>query len=390
MLVFLFFRVTFAVMAGIYIHIPFCKSRCSYCDFYSSTFLGNREEIISNICQEIKEQKNFFIHNENIKTIYFGGGTPSLLSLEELKTIFDTIEKNFVLDLHEVTLEANPDDLNKEKIAEITQLPINRLSIGVQSFNNNDLRVFNRRHSAQQAIDAVKLCQDKGLNNISIDLIYGIPSQTMEEWSRNLDIAISLKCPHISAYHLTFEEGAKITKQRDKGEINELNEEESIGLYKLLVQKLTNANILQYEISNFAIPGMESKHNSSYWNETPYLGVGPSAHSFNGKFRKWNISNSRLYLQNRKEKKAYFELESIDNNTKYNDFVITSLRTIRGMNLNLLKENYSLKIVEHCLREAKRFISTGDMIINGEFLALSNNGIFKSDFIMENLLWVEE
>ena len=171
--------------------------------------------------------------------------------------------------------------------------------------------------------------------------------------------------------------------------LKELNEEESIDLYKLLVQKLKNANILQYEISNFAIPGMESKHNSSYWNETPYLGVGPSAHSYNGKIRKWNISNSRLYLQYRKEKKTYFKLEAIDNNTKYNDFVITSLRTIRGMNLKLLKENFSLKIVNHCLREANRFISTGDMTINDEYLALSDNGIFKSDFIMENLLWVE-
>lgn len=376
-------------MAGIYIHIPFCKSRCSYCDFYSSPFLGNRDDIISNICQEIEEQKNFFCSNECIKTIYFGGGTPSLLSLNELKSIFKAIETNFTIDLQEVTLEANPDDLTKEKLSELTQLPINRLSIGVQSFIDRDLRLFNRRHSAQQAVEAIKRCQDIGLENLSIDLIYGIPNQSIEEWNNNLETAILLKSPHISAYHLTYEEGTKITRMRDAGELKEISEEKSIELYDILVNKLADANIQQYEISNFSIPGMESKHNSSYWNETPYLGVGPAAHSFNGNFRRWNIANSRLYLQLRKENKAYFEIEPISNTTRYNDFVITSLRTIKGMNLNLLKKNFSNELVEYCMKEVDRFLKSGDLIIKNEHLALSHGGIFKSDFIMENLLWVE-
>lgn len=376
-------------MAGIYIHIPFCKSRCSYCDFYSSTFHGNRGDLIQSICQEIKERKTFFLHNESIKTIYFGGGTPSLLSYDELKLIFDTIEKNFVLDLEEVTLEANPDDLSSEKLSTLLQLPINRLSIGVQSFHDKDLQLFNRRHNALEAINAIKRSQDSGFENISIDLIYGLPEQSLTEWDANLEMAISLKIPHISAYNLTFEEGTKITKQRDAGILNELDEDSCINLYKHLIHRLTQANILQYEISNFATPDRESKHNSSYWNGTPYLGVGPSAHSYNGNFRRWNIANSRLYLQKRSKNECYFEIESIDNTTRYNDFIITSLRTIKGINISKFKSEYEEKFFQFCMKEANRFLKSGDLEIKGEQMALSQNGILKSDFIMENLLWVE-
>lgn len=376
-------------MAGIYVHIPFCKSRCSYCDFYSSTYQGNREVLIQNICQELVEQKNFFLNNEIIKTIYLGGGTPSLLNNKDLNQIFETIKNNFTLDLEEVTLEANPDDLSIKKISELKQFPINRLSIGVQSFFDKDLLFINRRHTAQQAIHAIKRCQDNGFENVSIDLIYGLPNQTLENWGKNIETAISLNVPHISAYHLTFEGGTKITRQRDSGLFKEIDEDLSFEMYRLLIKKLTKANISQYEISNFAKYGFESKHNSSYWNETPYLGVGPAAHSFNGKTRRWNISNSRLYLQLRKEHKIFYETENIDTQTRYNDLIITSLRTIKGLNFNKFIKTFDNDIISYFEKEISRFTTSGDIIFKEGFYALSEIGIFKSDYIIEKLLWVD-
>lgn len=376
-------------MAGIYVHIPFCKSRCSYCDFYSSTYQGNREVLIQNICQELVEQKNFFLNNEIIKTIYLGGGTPSLLNNKDLNQIFETIKNNFTLDLEEVTLEANPDDLSIKKISELKQFPINRLSIGVQSFFDKDLLFINRRHTAQQAIHAIKRCQDNGFENVSIDLIYGLPNQTLENWGENIETAISLNVPHISAYHLTFEGGTKITRQRDSGLFKEIDEDLSFEMYRLLIKKLTKANISQYEISNFAKYGFESKHNSSYWNETPYLGVGPAAHSFNGKTRRWNISNSRLYLQLRKEHKIFYETENIDTQTRYNDLIITSLRTIKGLDFNKFIKTFDKDIISYFEKEISRFTTSGDIIFKEGFYALSEIGIFKSDYIIEKLLWVD-
>lgn len=376
-------------MAGIYVHIPFCKSRCSYCDFYSSTYQGNREVLIQNICQELVEQKNFFLNNEIIKTIYLGGGTPSLLNNKDLNQIFETIKNNFTLNLEEVTLEANPDDLSIKKISELKQFPINRLSIGVQSFFDKDLLFINRRHTAQQAIHAIKRCQDNGFENVSIDLIYGLPNQTLENWGENIETAISLNVPHISAYHLTFEGGTKITRQRDSGLFKEIDEDLSFEMYRLLIKKLTKANISQYEISNFAKYGFESKHNSSYWNETPYLGVGPAAHSFNGKTRRWNISNSRLYLQLRKEHKIFYETENIDTQTRYNDLIITSLRTIKGLNFNKFIKTFDNDIISYFEKEISRFRTSGDIIFKEGFYALSEIGIFKSDYIIEKLLWVD-
>jgi oxygen-independent coproporphyrinogen-3 oxidase len=376
-------------MAGIYVHIPFCKSRCSYCDFYSSTYQGNREVLIQNICQELVEQKNFFLNNEIIKTIYLGGGTPSLLNNKDLNQIFETIKNNFTLDLEEVTLEANPDDLSIKKISELKQFPINRLSIGVQSFFDKDLLFINRRHTAQQAIHAIKRCQDNGFENVSIDLIYGLPNQTLENWGENIETAISLNVPHISAYHLTFEGGTKITRQRDSGLFKEIDEDLSFEMYRLLIKKLTKANISQYEISNFAKYGFESKHNSSYWNETPYLGVGPAAHSFNGKTRRWNISNSRLYLQLRKEHKIFYETENIDTQTRYNDLIITSLRTIKGLNFNKFIKTFDNDIISYFEKEISLFTTSGDIIFKEGFYALSEIGIFKSDYIIEKLLWVD-
>lgn len=376
-------------MAGIYVHIPFCKSRCSYCDFYSSTYQGNREVLIQNICQELVEQKNFFLNNEIIKTIYLGGGTPSLLNNKDLNQIFETIKNNFTLDLEEVTLEANPDDLSIKKISELKKFPINRLSIGVQSFFDKDLLFINRRHTAQQAIHAIKRCQDNGFENVSIDLIYGLPNQTLENWGENIETAISLNVPHISAYHLTFEGGTKITRQRDSGLFKEIDEDLSFEMYRLLIKKLTKANISQYEISNFAKYGFESKHNSSYWNETPYLGVGPAAHSFNGKTRRWNISNSRLYLQLRKEHKIFYETENIDTQTRYNDLIITSLRTIKGLNFNKFIKTFDNDIISYFEKEISRFTTSGDIIFKEGFYALSEIGIFKSDYIIEKLLWVD-
>lgn len=375
-------------MAGIYVHIPICASRCYYCDFYSSTYRGNRESLVRSICEELKQRRDY-LKGELVKTIYFGGGTPSQLTIEELRLLIDTILQNFPCEeVEEVTLEANPEDLFRTYLEELKSLGINRLSIGIQSFSDDDLRLINRRHTAKRALQAVEDAQSVGFANISIDLIYGLPHQSMEGWQRNVQQAIALGVPHVSAYSLTFEEHSMLTKMRDKGEIQEADEELSLSMFKYLRKELTSHGIFPYEISNFARVGYESKHNSSYWNYVPYLGVGPSAHSFDGDSRRWNVSNTREYIRLLAERKTYYEEESLDLETRYNEYVMTSLRKAEGVEMTRLISLFGESLADYFRKMARCYLDEGKMIEEKGFFRLSEEGIFISDFIIEDLLRV--
>lgn len=375
-------------MAGLYVHIPFCESRCYYCDFYSSTFKGNRKALLSAIQKELMDRKAY-LKNEPVRTLYFGGGTPSQLTIEELDKLLQTIFRQYDCQIEELTLEANPEDLSRDYLTALKQLGVNRLSIGIQSFDDADLKRMNRRHTAQTAIDMVQLAQQVGFDNISIDLIYGLPDQTLEGWERNLQQAITLNVQHISAYSLTFEEGSMLTKMKARGEVKEVDEEVSLKMFQTLRKVLSAAGYLPYEISNFSRVGYESKHNSSYWNYVPYLGVGPSAHSFDGTSRRWNVANSRLYIQSLQEGNPYYEMETLDESTRYNEYVMTSLRKSVGIRKEMVRDLFGDSYYAYFRKMTEPFLSDGNLRENQDNIYLSENGIFISDYIIESLLWVE-
>ena len=375
-------------MSALYIHIPLCLSRCFYCDFYSTTGLDRKDLLLDGICKEMDLRKDY-LKGETIRTIYVGGGTPSILSANEIGKILEKVIKSFDCCPEEITLETNPDDLSLHYIRSLRELPVNRISIGVQSFYDADLKRMNRRHTSSQAINAVKKCQDAGFDNISIDLIYGLPGQTLEQWKKNLQIAVDLQVSHISAYHLTYEKGTEFFKQWKQGKISPTEEALSEAMFNTLKNKLKEGGFQQYEISNFAKPGMESKHNSSYWNDVPYIGLGPSAHSYNRISRQWNVSDINAYLDALEKGKPFYETEELDKNTRYNDFIITSLRTMDGMDILLMKEKFGEKLSSYCLRNAVSFIERNLLELKGGRLRLTEKGIFISDGIMAELLWVD-
>jgi oxygen-independent coproporphyrinogen-3 oxidase len=377
-------------MAGIYIHIPFCKKRCIYCDFYSTTLDNTwKKEYITALCQEIQQRKEE-LKNETITTLYFGGGTPSQLNIDDFKIIFDTLKNNFSLsNCEEITLEANPDDINATYLKQIKTLPFNRISLGVQSFHNEMLQQLNRRHNATQAIEAVKACQKYGFTNISIDLMYGLPGQTLKDWEKDIQQAITLNPTHISAYHLIYEENTTLWKLREEKKVTETNEELSLSFFATLIKKLKTAGFEHYEISNFAQPNYASKHNSSYWEGIPYLGLGPSAHSFDGEYRKWNISNIKTYIDKIKKGESILEIEESTLYTRYNDFIITALRTAKGLNLKHLKHTFGKQLYQHCIKCAQPYLKQGTMQQENQRLFITPDGIFISDGIMSDLLYIE-
>ncbi len=297
--------------------------------------------------------------------------------------------KTFDCRPEEITLEANPDDLSPDYIRSLRKTPVNRLSVGIQSFQDADLKRMNRRHTASQAINAVRACQNAGLDNISIDLIYGLPGQTLEQWEKNLQTAIDLQVPHISAYHLTYEKGTEFFRQWKRGNIFPVEESLSEAMFNKLKNKLKEAGFRQYEISNFAKPDWESKHNSSYWNDIPYIGLGPSAHSYNRISRQWNVSGIYDYLEALKKGIPFYETEELDKNTRYNDFIITSLRTMAGIEIALMKSKFGEKLSAYCLQNAKTFIDRRLLELKEGRLCLTEEGIFISDGIMSELLWVD-
>ena len=387
-------------MAGIYIHVPFCQSRCAYCDFYSTTLLAHREAYVDTVCRE-RRHRLPELKGEPIKTIYFGGGTPSTLTIEELKKILETIfhlcfspsgqrpkGSSLNFQLEEITLEANPDDLTEDYVLGLRTLPINRVSLGIQSFHDRTLRLVGRRHTAQEAIDAVRRLQRAGLTNISIDLIYGLPGESIEDWTYSLDQAIALGVKHISAYHLTYEEGTRLWRMQEQGLVAPIDEEQSIQSFELLREKLLAAGYEHYEISNFALPSFHSRHNSSYWQGISYIGVGPGAHSYDGRNRRWNLSNLADYTATPHGKDVPHEVEHLTTDERYDERIITELRTAQGIDLTALKADFGKSYHAHCLTCAAPYIERGQLLhTEGNHLRLTPESIFISDAVMRDLLY---
>ena len=376
-------------MAGIYIHIPFCRQICYYCDFHKSASLQLKDELISALHREIELQKNY-LDNDIIDTIYFGGGTPSIYSPKEILVLIDQIKLYFnVNPKAEITLEANPDDLDDEYLLRLSKTPVNRLSIGCQSFIDRDLVFLNRRHTAQQAQESVKKAIGSGFSNISIDLIYGIPNFSVADLKRNIKIAVELNVQHISAYHLTIEEKTVFYKRRQKGDLKEISEEESNNQFQVLIQDLAENGFEQYEISNFARNGNYSIHNTNYWKQVKYLGIGPSAHSYNTSSRQWNINNNKTYISEIRKEKIPFQIENLNRKTQYNDFILSSLRTTWGINLSVLEEQHSKEMKDYCMSMAEKYIIYGLLAIKNNSLILTDQGKFVSDNVISELLFVD-
>lgn len=375
-------------MAGIYIHIPFCKSRCVYCDFFTDTGTRRMNEYVDALCSEIVLRKNE-LAGETIDTIYFGGGTPSRLNQKHLSNIFDTLFSHFSINNEaEITLEANPDDLSKNYIAMLAAQPFNRLSIGIQSFDNKELTFLSRRHNANQAIDAVKCAQTNGFENISIDLMYGLPNQTINLWQRNLQQALNLKVQHISAYHLIYEKNTRLYSLLETDKIVPVSETLSTQMFSTLIDILSLEEFEHYEISNFAKDNRYAKHNTSYWKGTNYIGLGAAAQSFDGDSRTSNIASISKYIVGIREGNPNQTIEYLSNKDKYNEFILTGLRTMWGINLQALKFQFGEKLYHYCLQNAQKSLDNHLVKIENQSLKLTRKGIFISDGIMSELMWI--
>lgn len=373
--------------AGLYIHIPFCKQKCHYCNFYSLASSKHRSELIAAIANELILQKNF-LESRAIQTIYFGGGTPSLLSIDEISLIMDTVYEHYtVLPDAEITLEANPDDLNIIKIRELKNLPINRLSIGIQSFFYEDLNYLNRAHTVKQAEFAIKGAQDAGFENLSIDLIYGIPTLTDEHWKQNIQNAVDFKVPHISAYSLTVEPHTPLEILINKGKMQNVEESDQVKHFEMAMDLLQKENYIHYEISNFCLDNYFSKHNSNYWKGTPYLGIGPSAHSYNGSVRQWNIKNIQEYIANIQKGKVSCESETLDNSTLYNEYVLTRLRTMWGCDELFIVNNFGDDFLKHFKNSVSKHVGAASVIHKNGVFTLSDKGKLFADAITADLFF---
>lgn len=377
-------------MSGIYIHIPFCKQACVYCDFHFSTSTKNKQQMVEAIASELTLRNNFFLSSTKISTIYFGGGTPSLLTEEELSTILTSIKQHFeISDAPEITLEVNPDDVNYHNLDFWKKLGINRLSIGIQSFNDSDLQFMHRAHKAEQAISSVKMAQEIGIKNISIDLIYGLPNQTITHWKDQIKQAIELGVPHISAYNLTVEPKTELNHLIKKGKI-ELPEDDLNALFfSTLVEELEQAGYDHYEISNFGKQGLHSKHNSSYWDGIPFLGVGPSAHSFDGSNRFFNVANNALYLKDISQNKLPITKETLQTANLLNERILTGMRTAKGLNLDIISTIGGSKALSTILKE-KAKLSNYWFEPSNTHLILSKTGKLFADYIAQSLFFDDD
>ena len=357
-------------MAGIYIHIPFCRQACHYCDFHFSTSLKNRDELVQALHQEIR-LRYAYLHNDIVETIYFGGGTPSLLSAIEISQLINTIDKNFQVNSNaEITLEANPDDLDINKLIALKQTPVNRLSIGLQSFFDEDLKWMNRAHSAAEADVCIKTAQDAGFHNLTVDLIYGYPLLTDEKWEYNLQKVFDAGVPHVSAYAMTVEPRTALASVISRGLQPAIDDSQSAGQFVYLMNEMAANRFEHYEISNFCQPGHYSRHNSSYWQGVNYLGIGPSAHSFNGDTRQWNIANNNMYIRSISGGIIPFESEVLSNTDQLNEYVMTSLRTIGGLDLQKL---HTIKTSSggELLKAAGPFFESGWITQKDQFITLT-------------------
>lgn len=375
-------------MAGIYLHIPFCKQACHYCNFHFSTSLGQKNALLSALYEEIAARKDY-LEGAEIQTVYFGGGTPSILSATELNAIFEALNKNFkIAPDAEVTLEANPDDLTPEKVAALKDMPVNRLSIGIQSFIERDLQFMQRAHNAQDARRSIELAQNAGFNNITIDLIYGTPGMDNADWQYNLQTAFDMEVPHLSAYCLTVEPKTALAHQVEKGKAPNVDEVQAHEQFDILRNKAALAGYEHYEISNFAKSGYMSKHNSGYWKSVPYIGLGPGAHSFNGIDRQWNIANNSKYIQALAHAEPYFEVEKLTAADRLNEYLMTGLRTSMGVNLDHVQKRYGNELMDHVLNEATPHLADGTLRLDNTTLYLPAEHRFLADSIISDLFVV--
>jgi oxygen-independent coproporphyrinogen-3 oxidase len=374
-------------MAGIYLHIPFCKKACHYCDFHFSTTQHLLPEMVKAISLEAALQKDYL--QETVETIYFGGGTPSILSAEYLITLLEALHQHFDIDpLAEITLEANPDDINESKAVAWKQAGVNRLSIGIQSFDEKDLSWMNRAHTAKQAKEAIEVVQKAGFENLTIDLMYGTPTLTDEQWGKNVFTAIAYGIHHLSCYALTVEPATALAKMINKKTVENVDTDKQAKHFQLLTGWLQAAGFEHYEISNFAKPGYRSRHNTSYWKGRNYLGLGPSAHSFNGQSRQWNISNNALYLTSIMQGTIPFEIETLTLRQQFNEYIMTGLRTLEGISLRLIEERWGQDYKEATLVNCRKHITSGNLECINNQVRLTVAGKFMADGIAADLFSV--
>lgn len=377
-------------MAGIYIHIPFCKSRCIYCGFFSTTSLRLRQSYVTAVCSEL-DQRSSYLDSTTIDTIYFGGGTPSQLLPGQIGKIMSSINNIYnVRARAEVTVEANPDDITDELLEQLQTSGVNRLSMGVQSFSDERLRFINRRHTARQAIDAVHLAQSHGFDNISIDLMFGFPGQGMDSWCDDVDTALRLGVQHLSAYSLQYEEGTLLEKMLSRGDFKEIDEELSLSMYEHLLDATAAAGLEHYEISNFALPGFRSRHNSSYWQGVPYLGIGAGAHSYDGgSIRQYNVESVEEYISGIEEGNPKVHVEELSQGERYNEHIFTALRTSEGLDIEEVKRLFGQYMYSQCIRNAQKGISRGLLTLDNGKICLSRKGLFVSNDVMSDFMIVD-
>ncbi|WP_291128390.1 radical SAM family heme chaperone HemW [Flavobacterium sp. UBA7682] len=371
-------------MSGIYIHIPFCKQACHYCDFHFSTSLKKKDEMVLALAKEIKMRKSEF-EDEVVETIYFGGGTPSILSIADLELLIDAVYQNYtVVDNPEITVEANPDDLTEERITELSNNRINRLSIGIQSFFEDDLKLMNRAHNVEEAKKCLEIATQY-FDNITIDLIYGMPNMSNEKWLQNIEMALSYNIPHISSYALTVEPKTALDLFIKQGIIPQLDDELAQEHFNILVDKLEENGFIHYELSNFGKENYFSKNNSSYWLGKKYIGIGPSAHSYDGEKRGWNVSNNSLYLKSLAENQLPIETETLTKTDRYNEYIMTGLRTIWGVSLDRIETEFGPKYLDYLNQQSAKYIEDHLLFVDDNVLRTTKSGKFLGDGIASDL-----
>ena len=372
-------------MAGIYIHIPFCKSKCAYCNFFSLASESKIQDYVEALKKEIIARKTY-LGNEIVKTIYFGGGTPSLLSVKNIEEIINLLNKNYeIVSSPETTLEINPDTIDREKMSSLKQIGINRMSVGIQSFHDDDLKYLGRRHDSRHAMQVLDDLKHSGFDKITLDLIYGMPTLTEEKWNKNLDIFFSTGFSHLSAYALTVEPKTILGQRIEKGDLQNISEDDAIRHYNILVERTKENSFEHYEISNFAKEGCRSQHNSIYWKDVKYLGLGASAHSYDGNSRQWNISNLTKYIQLVGNSNDYFEKEILTKEDKFNEYVMTSLRTSWGCDIRKMETDYGERYAVHFLKNVKKYLDSGIMLIKNNNYILTDEGMLFADGIAADL-----
>ncbi len=373
-------------MAGIYVHIPFCESRCLYCDFFSTTEVEKREQYADALLKETEDRRDE-LKGETVGTVYVGGGTPSQLRTDTLRRIFEGIYAWYdVEEKAEVTVECNPEDVTPAFAEGLRTLPVNRVSMGVQTFDDNRLRFIRRRHTSQKSVEAVNLLKANGFQNISIDLMFGFPGEKLEEWEHDIDRAQELDVPHVSAYSLMYEEGTALTRLKESGKIAELDDEEMLEMYTLLINKMEKAGYRHYELSNFCQPGKASRHNMSYWEGVPYLGIGAGAHSYDGRQRRWNVSALDKYMEGVLNSTCYWEVEKLSDTDRFNEYVMTRLRTDKGMDTGWLRREFGGKIdMREFEQTLHRELESGCLVKEKGRVRLSRKGLYISDSVMSDL-----